>query len=369
MISAKSYLKRYWTPLLVSAVVLVLQFLTPHWGLGPTLLVATVVAWVAASVYSVFRSSPAWAPTSGDESDTTETTQRIVKLVDDVNLLVGEELQVLRSTLEQIQGLAGDAVKTLGKSFNRLNDQVQAQSKLVHSTIGNMMGQTTEKDSKHVSIYEFIEEFTEVIQYFINLTEDVRRQRRDIIDHFEEMANHIDSTSDLLAETETTEGRDGEIRRQVKSVEHCLADARRSLGEMSAWDSDMNLATLAKGRIDITQDQLKQINAFISENLDVLSGEISTGVGMAVRSLQFEDIVSQLVNNASIRLETMGALIGKLKAKVGRLKVVGTGSDLDAMQVVHDIQSDVSIFLEGLHAARKKPVQQTSVSEGTAELF
>lgn len=366
---AMSYLKRYGIALLVSVVALVLQFLIPHSGFEAALLVATVVAWGATSVYPVLRPDSGQESKSSDPCNASATRQRIVKLVDDVNALVEEELGILRDTLEQIQGLASDAVKTLSKSFNGLNDQVQAQSRLVHSTIGNVMKQTEAKNSKHVSICELIEEFGEVIQYFIDLTEDVRRQRRDIIDHFDEMADHLDIISALLAEVETKEERYSGVHQQVKSVEHFLTDARRSLGEMTSWDSDMNLATLAKGRIDITRDQLKQMNAFISENLDVLSGQISTGVGMAVRSLQFEDIVSQLANNASIRLNRMGALIGKLKAKVGRLKVVGTGSDLDAMQVVREIQSDVSIFLEDLHDARNKPVQQASVSEGTVELF
>ena len=105
-------------------------------------------------------------------------------------------------------------------------------------------------------------------------------------------------------------------------------------------------------------------------NVEAFSSQSSKDVGEAVRSLQFEDIVTQLVADAQYRLDEMNLLVKALNSRTDKMKYIeGDQEPIGALEIVHEIQADAQERIERLRKMRQKPVGQSSLDEGSIELF
>ena len=149
-----------------------------------------------------------------------------------------------------------------------------------------------------------------------------------------------------------------EIFRQVDKAKEVITDTRRLVGQMA--DQDMSVVVRAKERVDSMLSGLDGLESSIANSLgDVseLSDKIHHNVATAIRSLQFEDLSTQLVG-------TVRRQVGKIRAGLEVLKSRGSaGSDCQEMQ--RELESVNTAIAEQEH----KAVDQDSMDEGDIELF
>ena len=120
---------------------------------------------------------------------------------------------------------------------------------------------------------------------------------------------------------------------------------------------------------DDVVEVVNSIEATLSQYLSELSDSSSKELGNAVRSLQFEDIVTQLVGEARSQLKEIGELSNDLGVEVSKLRLEEHVSLEVAYKVVEQIQRDIVVYADRARVIRKPNIDQSSLTEGTVEFF
>jgi len=113
-----------------------------------------------------------------------------------------------------------------------------------------------------------------------------------------------------------------EIRAVLGGSRNDIEEARQTVARLAS--KDMSFAIQSKSRVDTMMAQLKLINQRTEESLGEVSqtsGRIGEAVGGAVRSLQFEDIVTQLTGYTDHHLERLGQIVVELRDGIAGLEV------------------------------------------------
>ena len=98
-----------------------------------------------------------------------------------------------------------------------------------------------------------------------------------------------------------------------------------------------------------------------------LSQQINQNVASATRSLQFDDIVQQLITHSHRRTKQMEQLFAGLTEKLSELKVVEPQNSTQITKYLEAMQEEINRFRVALE--KTNPVKQTSMGAGKAELF
>ena len=94
---------------------------------------------------------------------------------------------------------------------------------------------------------------------------------------------------------------------------------------------------------------------------------INQNVASATRSLQFDDIVQQLVVHSRNRAEKMEYLFAGLYEKLSELQVVEPYNSTQIEKYIEAMQEEISHFRVALE--KTNPVKQTSMGSGKVKLF
>ena len=102
----------------------------------------------------------------------------------------------------------------------------------------------------------------------------------------------------------------------MKSTKATIVEANEIVAEVAS--RDMSRAITSKGEVDDMLKALGDFNRHIAENLDEIgtfTNHIKTNVDIAVKSLQFEDIIRQSVVHTQNNLENLKHLIADVSWK------------------------------------------------------
>ncbi|NJM10572.1 MAG: hypothetical protein HC889_00460 [Synechococcaceae cyanobacterium SM1_2_3] len=303
--------------------------------------------------------------------------------------------------------IISDAVVKLGDSFNGLNKQTRSQQQVVASLI-NQVSQDRGGHAGQISVQQIADGMSAILGGFMDMLGEVSAQSSGVIAKMEAMTEVMNQTFSLLANVEMITkqtnllslnafieaARSGEagrgfqvvasemrnlshgsaklneqIRVQVEKSKKIVSETREVVNQMAM--RDMDALTEAKGDADLLFVKLADMNAHISENLGQVSEmtlSIDHSVGMAVQSLQFEDIVSQLLTHAEREIGEQDQVLADLR---GRLQ-----SYMDAVRGGRDAWAALCHLSDGLQALRgsamsqkSTTVLQQSMDEGDVELF
>ena len=98
-----------------------------------------------------------------------------------------------------------------------------------------------------------------------------------------------------------------------------------------------------------------------------LSQQINRDVASATRSLQFDDIVQQLVTHSHHRTEKMEELFAGLFEKLSKLKIAEPQDAILVAKYLEAMQEDITHCRVAL--GKTNPVKQTSMGAGKTDLF
>jgi methyl-accepting chemotaxis protein len=160
-----------------------------------------------------------------------------------------------------------------------------------------------------------------------------------------------------------------QIRVQVEQSKKIVHETREVVNQMAM--RDMTSLIEAKDNADILFAKLGVMNEYISENLGQVS-EISQGidrsVGLAVQSLQFEDIVGQLLGHADRELGEQEQVLADLRNRL-RAFAETTQSGGDMRKALLELQGGLQAIQRSGLFQKSKAVMQQSMDEGDVELF
>lgn len=308
---------------------------------------------------------------------------------------LGREAAEVGCEAEGVRGLVGGAVDGLRGSFTSLNEQASRQFSIVSGLMDRM---AEDSDTESLSWKDFSKTARETLAEFRRTFEELHSKSRLTVEQIELMAEQMDSIfklldqvrgiaeqTNLLALNAAIEaaragesGRgfsvvaeevralsvnsntlNGQIREQVSSTRDCLARAREIARGMA--EEETQTAVQAQAKLDHMVEAMEAFNTRAENDLQgvsVLANQIHTASVDAVRSLQFEDIVSQSVTSMGNRLEHLEALGGLLDQPL-------SGGDLPSAEGLRD---DLARWTDQLQQIAR-PVSQRNMAEGDVELF
>lgn len=338
------------------------------------------------------------------ESNNTETAEELNQLFCSFIQLVTDQTQEISQSLAQINSVVVDATGNLGNSFNNLSEQSRQQGVLVHALVKSE-NQSEEETEKAFNVAEFVNETNELLRQFVDVTLSTSKGSMEIVHAIDDIARQMDEAFRLLQDVSSIANqtnllalnaaieaaRAGEAGRgfavvadEVRNlsqhsnqfsdeirgvVEKAKADIEKARQVVSRIASkDMTDTISAKSRVDSMLNSIGDYNQRIDEDIgriSSLSDDISQTVGVAVRSLQFEDVVTQVVAYSSEHAIRLEALVKGLSNKLAELP-----QDETALHdMISHLQQQVEALQQEWQSPLNKAVNQSSMEEGEIEMF
>jgi len=318
------------------------------------------------------------------------------------------QLDVVNTDLTQVRSLLSGAIVELQTSFNGLNSTTQDQAGMVLGLIKNSGynadGEQRSDDETSFSFKKFARQTQDVLDLFVTqiievskdsmlvtqVIDDVADQMGQIVNLLEDVKGIADKTNLLALNAAIEAARAGEsgrgfavvadevrklsqssnnfsdeIREVVSGADQNIKLAQQTVSSMAS--RDMNLAIQSKDEVDVMIVRADSMNEQMSKSLsDVneISAKINDDVGVAVRSLQFEDMTNQLLQHISSRVAQIQEASNLLTTAVHELADHGTREE--AYDAYHQRVGEV---VEKMNIKLSQVVIQTNVNEGDIDLF
>ena len=331
---------------------------------------------------------------------TSATAERVRALGEEFAGGLGQQAEILREELGRVQTLLSGAISELTDSFHGMSEHTRAQ----HLLAGEVSGAAVNAESaSHFD--NFISSTSDVMQRIVDsviansklamelveLTDDISSRTEGVEGILSDIGAIAKQTNLLALNAAIEAARAGEagrgfavvadevrdlsgrtthfseqIAQLMQGMRESVAKTETAIARMAS--QDMNFALESKRELETVLNAIEGINQHREQSVDSINshvGKIEAEVGRAITALQFQDMVSQLINHIGGRLPLVDAAGHALN---------------DALRMATDDRPDVTalasrmqVLKEQLEAARQKsartPVRQEEITSGDIELF
>lgn len=367
-------------------------------GPAPTWLLILLALLALAAVAYVVSARGGEGSSSGGaarELRFSENTPTAANLCRELNSTMAGELRAVDNELGRTQTLLQQSVGTLSRSLQEMAAQSMRQREIVHDVIAQS-DRTTH--SGEVNVRNFAQEITVMMDGFVELLVKVSMQSVSTVHNIDDMVTQtsaifsaVDEVQGLAKKTnllalnasieaarageagkgfgvvadevrklaQISETINNRIRERMVGAQESIQRVRETVADMAS--RDMTDCISAKDRIAHLLANIEEMNSQFSQRaveVGDVAATIEAAVGDSIRSLQFEDIVRQALDDARLRNQ----LLRDLAALLERSGSNGTTPD-QLVDLIHQFRDE--------HSGKvgRGIVSQTTMKAGSVDLF
>lgn len=362
-----------------------------------------VAGWLAVATFASGGGEPA-NPGSAAGVD-----RQVVEHGSDAILRMSREssgqVAEMRDEIGRAQDIFTDAIGKLIASFNGMNEQVQRQQQLIAgggrdgeaSSVAQFEAFATQTSETLSRFVDSVVQNSHIAMGLVELTDRIATQMRGVKGMLGEIEG-ISKQTNLLAlnaaieaarageagrgfavvadEVRDLSGRTSHFSQQIRGLlgqmEVSIAATEGSINQMAA--QDMTFALTSKGNVEQAMLGIEAMNRSTGETVAELSqiaGQVESVVNQAIMSLQFQDMVTQLLGHVTRRLEVLGELAGDEVRLAATLRdTADPAASIRTLDALRDHVDQLAQKLGNLkQSVDNNPVQQSGVASGDVELF
>lgn len=263
-----------------------------------------------------------------------------------------KELPAIQSEFQQVQGLLSDAIAKLMASFNSIAGQARSQQEIAHRLMAEHQraGANAAADGESGSLEQFIARVGGTLGKIIDSVIHNSKLGVELVEKVGTVNGEIAAVLQVLNEIEAiarqtnllalnasieaaragesgrgfavvadavrdlssrTNGFSQEIRGQMAKVRDSLAMVEQDITSIAS--QDMNFALLSKKQVGSALTRIEALNGTMAEAMQqqgAIASDLERDVNTAVTSLQFQDMVSQLLAHTRTRVEHLAVEAG-----------------------------------------------------------
>ena len=314
---------------------------------------------------------------------------------------VSNQLNSAHTELGNTQAILSDAITKLIDTFTAMADEVRAQQALtLFITEGD-----SDKDGKSAKqkFEVFVQATSDAMNEFVDSTVQNSKHAMELVEKMDAINGQVSSILGILNEVENIAkqtnllalnaaieaARAGEagrgfavvadevrnlsentnkfskqIRSLVHNVNDSLVSAETAINKLAA--NDMTFVMDSKKHVHEMMSDLSALNETMAQNaveLSQINAKVEYNVGVAVSTLQFQDMSSQLIGHAQMRMAALQEVANQMTQ----------GADSPSRQ---EYLEQIARYNQSLHehvvtldAKKSNPVAQDNFDTGDIELF
>ncbi len=341
-----------------------------------------------------------------EDTDIAQVHQAIDTLIADLSANFNTHHVQAGQELAQMRALLGDAVNKLVSSFTNLDGYTRHQQSLMLSLNEHQGDADHAQGNQHINIEDFVQEISSTLSMFVDSTIDTSRVGMLLVGMMDDIIVRVKTILGVLGEIDAISkqtnllalnaaieaARAGEsgrgfavvadevrnlsmrsghfseqIRGYVSGVNESVHAAEQQITGMAS--KDMQFALHAKQRVEGMFERVQGINSKMASTMvqmTDISSQVASEVSVTVTSLQFQDLVSQLIVRVNDRIDAMANTLQEMaQIRDASLKI----------QVLPDLSRYLQQYQAALAQASalgplgKGPVSQGKMTSGDVDLF
>ncbi len=340
------------------------------------------------------------------DADISQLTVQTHALFTQLSEEFSSQMSVIDGEVRQLQSLLQDAIDKLISSFTNMDANTHKQQQLALSLADN----TTEgAGAQDRGFEQFVIETSDTLAMFVETTVETSKVGMGLVDMMDSIVREVTHILSILGEMEAISkqtnllalnaaieaARAGEsgrgfavvadevrglsnradhfshqIRTHMELVHSSVQKAEVAINTMAS--RDMNFALQSQNRVQETMGEIKGINdrmLGIVEEMSGISREVGEDVRVAVTSLQFQDMATQLVSHINTRVGNLNIMISKIAEIPMNEKSSHPDSRTECMNRLQSFHQAIAQAVELIEQAKHNPVSQEHMDSGDIELF
>lgn len=314
---------------------------------------------------------------------------------------VSSQLGLAHTELSNTQVILSEAIGKLVANFTAMGDELRRQQALSLFISGEE--EAKEGQSSKEKFEQFVASTEKAMNEFVDSTVENSRHAMELVEKMDEMTEQVNGILGILNEVESiakqtnllalnaaieaaragesgrgfavvadevrslsekTNKFSNQIRLLVGNVNDSLVVAEKAIHVMA--ETDMTFVMDSKRNVQSMMADLAELNETIAKNgveLTQSNARVEQNVAVAVSTLQFQDMSSQLISHAQMRLNALSEVVN----------VLGKGPDsLNRYEYLEQLAAynrSLHEHVVDLDEKKSNPVAQENFSTGDIELF
>lgn len=336
-----------------------------------------------------------------DQGIVEQASVAINRASDELSVQVSE----MRGEIARARKIFGEAIGKLVESFQQMHAQVHSQQ-----TLGLLVASRGRDDNSWSEFRGFAEKTSVTLRQFVDSVVENSRLAMSLVEMTDRISGQMSGVRGMLGEIEgiakqtnllalnaaieaarageagrgfavvADEVRDlsgrtnhfsQQIRASLVNMQESMTATEQAINQMAA--QDMTFALTSKSDVEQAMSGINEINRQTGEvmaELQAISDQVESSVNQAIMSLQFQDLVTQLLGHVDRRLEVVEEIVGDERRLASALV---SGGAADTMNLLAAICSHVDQISQKMSTISQKvdnnPVSQAGFASGEVELF